>query len=126
MPDSVLIAQDGSLWTVDGDDLLGTMREVSLRGATRLIDTSGPMDTVEYSRASRAGLELTARHFVPAAGAAALDLIGATTAFTVTCDLLDGRTLTGTFLCPDAGATANDDANEQSMTLKSTGTWTIA
>jgi hypothetical protein len=126
MPASVLIGKDGTVWTVGGSDYIGKYKSFELRLTQKIINTSGPQDDYEYNVGTRLGCRLTGSAFVPAAGSAAADLIIAGAEVTVTGNILDGRTFTGTFVVPEVGLSTGDDANEESITLESTGSFTLA
>jgi hypothetical protein len=94
----------------------------------RTFDHSGPRDNWEYVTPTRLGCRIETSAFVLANGTWALDqfLPPTSNLVTVTSDLMDGRELVGTFCITEAGGSVGDEANEQTITLQSHGTFSIS
>ena len=126
MPANVLFGKDGSVLSIGGADFLGYFKSCRAEYANEVKDHSGPADTFSYSTAVRTKVTLTVESYMPASGGStALDLVAAKTAVAVSTDLIDGRTLAGTFTPTSANGEASDDPGSESLTLESYGTVTI-
>lgn len=122
MPDNVLLGKDGTVLTVGGTDMLGYFKTCRAEYANREVEHSGPQDDWEYSSVTRTGVTITVESYMPSSGGStAIDLVAARTPVTVTTDLIDGRSLSGTFTPISASGEAGDDAGSESLTLKSYG-----
>lgn len=127
MPANVLFGKSGSILSIGGADFLGYFKTCRAEFANKEVEHSGPQDDWEYSTVLRTGVTLTVESFMPSSGGStAIDLVMARATVAVSTDLIDGRTLAGTFTPVSASGDAGDDSGSESLTLKSYGTVTIS
>lgn len=122
MPALVWFARQGSVLTVDGNDLLGWFKTAKIEISTKESDHSGPMDNFVHRTPIRKEMSLTIDGFNPTSGDSFLVPIGQRV--TVTMDVVTGETITGEFIVVSANSTGDENASTGSMTLHSSGGWT--
>lgn len=126
MPATAFFGKDGTVLSVGGVDMLGTFETMSASPENTVVEHNGPQDEVHYSTAVRTKLNLEIGGFVPATGGAdALDIVKAKTVVAVSCDLLDGRTLSGDFTPVSASVETQTEPSKYRLSLESFGDWTI-
>ena len=127
MPQTVRFAKNGTVFTIDGTDILGKFRTAEIRIRQDLVDHSGPMDDWEYKTPRRVGATVSTTNFIRTTNDAMWSLVlpPSTTAVQIQCDLVDGGTFSGTFHVSELGESVSDDPNEESITFESTGQITI-
>jgi hypothetical protein len=148
MPEQVLMARDGSVFTVQPDgeaalSLLGKFKTAEIRVRQDTVETHGPMDRFAYRRVRRSEATLTTTNFVienditlpcPEASATPLmslvvpqapwacgDDVPGDKIVTVVTDILGGGTFVGDFYFSEVGGSAGDDPSEETATLESVG-----
>ena len=127
MPGNVLFGKDGTILSVGGTDMLGYFKTCRAEFSNKEVEHSGPNDDWEFSTVVRTGVTLTIESFMQSSGgSAAIDLVTAKAPVAVSTDLIDGRTLAGTFTPISASGDSGDDVGSESLTLKSYGAATIS
>lgn len=125
MPATVMFGKDGTIFSVGSENLLATFETCEISIDQDLVEHHGPQDDYAMRTPRRVSATLTAEAFVTSTEALGLIIPLSTTALAVTCDLIDGRDFKGNFHCSGIRATASDDPSKQSITLESTGSFSI-
>ena len=123
MPAAVWFGNNGTVLSVDGNDLLGSFKTFKASGSTKEVDHTGVHDVAEYSTVRHIRLSLAVDFWTPVSGSPAMSMLGKRVV--VSADCADGRILAGLFNVTGADSSGDDSAGNSSLKLDSFGPWTI-
>ena len=118
------IGKSGTLFSLDGNNYLGSFTDCVVRKKQTVVEHHGPQDDYDRITPTRLGLEISTTSFVPSSTfAAAFRSITppSSTPINIVLDLVDGGTVAASGFLTSAEVSVGDGANAESFVFRATG-----